>query len=95
MLKKGVNFVATPKRVPVEEFITATESACRNLNISNANELRAKMVNVLCKHDTISGRNVSREESKAINDLKIIVHADKGHVTVLNKEDYTKKCQDL
>ena len=53
------------------EFITATESACRNLNISDATELKAKMVNVLCKHDKISDRNVSREESKAINDLKV------------------------
>ena len=56
---------------------------------------------MLCKHDTISDRNISREENKAINDLKEdestqVVHADKGRVTVvLNKEDYTKKCQDL
>ena len=30
------------------------------------NELRAKTLNILCKHDTISDRNVSRGESKAI-----------------------------
>ena len=101
VLKKGVNFAVTPNRVPVVEFISATESACRNLNISDANELKAKIVKVLCKHDRISDRNVSKEESKAINDLKEdeimqIVHGDKGRVAVvLNKEDYTKKCQDL
>ena len=95
VLKKGVNFAVTPNRVPVE-FISATESACRNLNISDANELKAKIVKVLCKHDRISDRNVSKEESKAINDLKEdeiiqIVHGDKGRVAVvLNKDDYTK-----
>ena len=71
VLKKGVNFSVTPKKVPVVEFITATECSCRNLNISDAKELRAKKVNVLCKHDMISDRNVSKEESKAINDLQI------------------------
>ena len=101
VLKKGVNFSVTPNRMPVVEFISATESACRNLHISDANELKAKIVKVLCKHGRISDRNVSKEQSKAINDLKEdeniqIVHGDKGCVAVvLNKEDYTKKCQDL
>ena len=46
--------------MPVVEIITATESACRNLNISDANELRAKIVNVLCKHRTRYQTGMSR-----------------------------------
>ena len=30
VLKKGLNFAVTPKRLPVEELVTVTESACRS-----------------------------------------------------------------
>ena len=47
VLKKGLNFVVTPKRLAVVDLVTVMESACRQLGGVDANELRAKVVNIL------------------------------------------------
>ena len=36
VLKKGLNFVVTPRQVPVVDMITITETACRNLSKGDA-----------------------------------------------------------
>ncbi|XP_072015061.1 uncharacterized protein [Amphiura filiformis] len=46
VLARGLNFAVTEDEVPIVEFITATESACRNLPETQANELRSKVVNL-------------------------------------------------
>ncbi len=98
ILKKGLNFTITPKHLPIVDIITATESACRSLKGGDASELRAKVVNIINKHDKIKDENVSNEEWKAIDNLKaddyiMILPADKGRVTVvMNKPDYYEKC---
>jgi hypothetical protein len=101
VLKKGLNFAVTPRKVPVVDIIMATESACRRLNSGNANELRAKVVNILDRNEKVEKQNVSNEEWKAIDNLKkdeqiMVLPADKGRVTVvIKKEEYLEKCQDL
>ena len=70
ILKKGLKFAITPKRLPIVDIITATESACRSLKSGDANELRAKVVNIINKHEKIKDQNVSKEEWKAIENLK-------------------------
>ncbi len=76
-----------------------TESACRSLNNGDANELRAKVVNVLKWNNKVKEQNVNKEEWEAIDEMRnddsiIILSSDKGRVTVvMNKTDYTQKCK--
>ncbi|XP_068739082.1 uncharacterized protein [Montipora capricornis] len=99
VLKKGLNFAVTPRRVPIVDIVMVTESACRQLNNSDSNSLRAKVLNLLEHNDKVKDQKVSDEERKAIDDLKkddsiMILPADKGRViVVLNKEEYHTKCQ--
>ena len=101
VLKKGLNFAVTPRKVPVVDIVTATESACRSLNNGDANELRSKVVNILNKNEKVKEQNVGKDEWDAIDNLRkddsiIVLPADKGRVTVvMNKKDYLKKCEDL
>ena len=94
VLKKGLKFALTPKKLPVVDLITATESACRNLNSSDANKLRAKVVNTIGKHGNINDQNITKKERKAIEDLRkdeniMILPADKGRTTVVMDEQNT------
>ena len=101
VLKKGLNFAMTPKKLPVVDLITATESACRNLNSSDANELRAKVVNTIGKHGNINDQSITKKERKAIEDLRkdenvMILPADKGRTTVVMvKQEYLNKCNSM
>ena len=101
ILKKGLNFTATLRRIPVVETITATETACRGLDSRDVNELRAKVSGILKKRDKVGEQNVSKQEWEAIDQLKkddsiMILPADKGRVTVImNKSEYEEKCEQL
>ena len=91
----------TPKKLPVVDLITATDSACRNLNSSDANELRAKVVNTIGKHGNINDQNITEKERKAIEDLRkdeniMILPADEGRNTVvMDKQEYLDKCNSM
>ena len=61
VLKKGLNFAVTPRRVPVIDIVTVTESACRQLNNSDSNSLRAKVLNLLEHSNKVKDQNVSVE----------------------------------
>ena len=83
------------------ETITATETACSGLDSRDANELRAKVSGILKKRDKVGEQNVSKQEWKAIDQLKkddsiMILPADKGRITVImNKSEYEEKCEQL
>ena len=83
------------------DLITATESACRNLYSSDANELRAKVVNKIGKHGNINDQNITKKERKAIEDLRkdeniMILPADEGRTTVvMDKQEYLDKCNSM
>jgi hypothetical protein len=100
VLAKGMNFAITPKKTPVIDIMTATESACRGLPIGEADDLRSKVTTILRNHKPPTP-NISKEELKAIDSLRKdkdikILPADKGKCTViLNTEDYMKKCKVL
>ena len=100
VLAKGLNFAVAPSKAPVAEFITTTESACRNLPDREANELRSKVTSLLSKSRKIDS-NLNKEETKALERLRKdkdirILPADKGKlVVVLDTEEYHKKCESL
>ena len=69
VLAKGLNFAISPPDVCAEEFVIATEVACRKLDKAEATQLRAKVASVL-KSSKPPCQNVTKEELKAIKDLK-------------------------
>ena len=82
------------------DTITATETACRDLNVGDANELRAKVLGILKKHDKVNEQNGSQQEWQTIDQLKkddtiMILLADKGRVTVMKKSEYQEMCEKL
>ena len=72
VLKNGLNFVVTPKRLLVVDLVTAMESACRQLGGGDANELRSKVVNILGRGEKVLEmvHNITREERGAIDGLR-------------------------
>ena len=100
LLKKGLNFAVTPKSIPTDELITATEVACRQLKPESADNLRYDVVKTL-KRFRKPQPNLSIEERKALQKLKnnkdiTIIGADKGRATVImNSKDYKDKVRAL
>jgi len=47
VLSKGLNYAVTPDRIPKEEYIVATEKACKMLSTAEGEQLRAQVVGAL------------------------------------------------
>ena len=69
-MKKGLNFVVTTCKVPLVAIVTATELTCRCLDIGDAHELKAKMVQLLDRQDMVKDQNVTNKEWEMIDKLK-------------------------
>ena len=101
LLRRGLNFAVTPKEIPTEEIITATEIACKNLDDLKAASLRSKVARSVKRRRKFQKRNIPVEELKALQELKkddtvMILPADKGRATVvLDKSEYHSKVQDI
>ena len=99
LLRRGLNFAVTPKEIPTEEIITATEIACKNLDDLKAASLRSEVARSVKRRRKFQKRNVPIEELKALQELKkddtvMILPADKGRATVvIDKTDYQDKVQ--
>ena len=99
LLAHGSKFVITPKQPPVREYIVAIEQACTKLNQGRSEELRVEVKKALKKAQRLPA-NISKEEYKALNELKdnsrMILTRDKGvALVVMDKADYTKKAEEL
>ena len=95
-----MNYAVSPPDVCAEEFVLATELACKNLPQADGIQLRAKVASVL-KSSKPPKQNVTKEERQAIKDLQkaddiIILPADKGKSTViLDKNEYEEKVNNM
>ena len=93
VLARGLNFAISPKKIPHEDFIVATESACAALPPSDKAGLRNEVAGIL-RNAKAPKPNISREETKALttlakDDTILILPADKGRSTViLDKDKY-------
>ncbi|XP_047990120.1 uncharacterized protein LOC125229344 [Leguminivora glycinivorella] len=102
VLKKGLNFAPTPKRIPFEEVIGSTEEVIRRNKIPthDADALRQDVAVVL-RHAKLPRSNISKEEWEALNDLRsnpdiLTLKADKGNATVvIDVSDYESKINGL
>ena len=82
------------------EFISAVELACQKLLDEDAQELRAE-VNILLRRAKSPKGNISREEKKALKELRedqdrMVLTADKGvALVVMDRKDYQDKIEGL
>ena len=96
VLEKGLNFAVSPDKLPINDVIVATESACKDLPDKTAAELRARVVNIV-KTSKPPASNITRGERSAIKELRNddsieIIPADKGRATVvIDKTVYEEK----
>ncbi|XP_072041086.1 uncharacterized protein [Amphiura filiformis] len=96
VLSKGLNYAISPPEICAEEFVLATELACKHLPLADGIQLRAKIASTL-NSSKVPEQNITKDERKAIKDLKkaeniIILPADKGKSTVvLDKVEYEEK----
>ncbi|XP_035671873.1 uncharacterized protein LOC118412922 [Branchiostoma floridae] len=96
VLQKGLNFAVTPDKLPVEDFVVATESACAGLPLSSAEQLRSEVAGIL-KTAKPPKNNITKQERDALKELRkdkdlLVLPADKGKATVvMDKSDYEKK----
>ena len=51
LLRKGAGFAVTPREYPYVDYITAIESACRNLAPGEATSMRAEAIEELSKDE--------------------------------------------
>ncbi len=96
VLAKGLNFSPSPDQVPYEEYIVATEQACKKLPYNEATILRSEIAGVL-RNARPPKANITKEERRAVQELKkddsiLILPADKGKATVLmDVSEYEEK----
>ena len=100
---KGLHFAVTPQNLPIDDLITTTELACKNIKEKHrADGLRCEVAKAVMKHKAKKKRsNISLEERKALQTLRSdktmkILPADKGRATVIMKvTDYDAKIAGL
>ena len=101
LLQKGPNFAITPKYLPLDAYITATEVAATKLNTQEADEFRADVNRLLKQHQHHTNCNLNPAQCRALTQLKqdntwVILTADKGvAMVVMDKQEYTSKAQAL
>ena len=66
---KGLNFAVPPDKLPVEEFIVATEQAYRFLPITKSEQLRSQVAGIM-KTAKLPKPNINRKERQALAELK-------------------------
>ena len=69
LLSKGPNFALAPANPPNVELISAIESVCQRLSEQDAQELRVE-INHLLKRAKSPGSNITKEEKKALKELR-------------------------
>ena len=99
VLHKGSGFAVADKRIQYDEFVTATQQASKHLSQSHSLALKAEVTDIL-KNTTQSKSNLTKEELKAINNLRrdqsiIITPADKGKaLVIMDKDEYVQKMEE-
>ena len=72
LLRKGLNFVKTPKSIdiPKKEILASVAQGISNLDKNTQCEVRATVYSILKQAKPPAKQNLTRGESKAIKDLK-------------------------
>lgn len=92
LLSRGLNFAVTPKHIPHEEFILATELACEKISDPGQKAALRNEIAGILKSTRLPPSNITKSEAQAINTLSgnkdiTILPADKGRTTVILDTD--------
>ena len=69
VLSRGLNFAVTPSNIPTAHLVSSVEAGLRNIPCESANNLRAKIVNLLRK-PWYPAVNLKPDERRALKALK-------------------------
>ena len=100
LLAHGPNFVITPQKSPLGEYITNIEKMCQSLDANTAEELRSEVHRVLRQFHQVKP-NLRKEEFEAMKQLRadkncMVLTADKVvALVVIDKIDYIKRAKEL
>ena len=100
LLAHGPNYAVVPKSPPIAEYIAAVKQVCSRLKQGEVEELRGEVKSII-KRSRNPPPNITREERKAIRELKqdksrMVLTADKGvALVIIDTEEYKKKAQEL
>ena len=99
ILSKGAGFALSPENIPYNDFIAATELACKSLPKAQSAALRGEVTEIM-RNEPKPKNNITQNERKALNNLKknkniTILPADKGKsLVVMNTNDYIEKMEE-
>ncbi len=99
LLQKGGGFAISPKNVPTEDYIVATEQACKQIHKGAAAAMRAEVVEHL-KNAKLPKSNITKEERDAMHGLQkdetiMVLPADKGKcLVVMDRAEYVTKMEE-
>ena len=99
VLSKGAGFAVVPKQIPYNDYIIATERACKVLDKGQADALRGEITEILIEAEQPKS-NPTKSETKAKHDLRndesiVVLPADKGKcLVVMDKQEYIQKMED-
>ena len=96
VLAKGLNFAVTPDKVPIDDYVVATEQASWSLPDSAKDQLRAEVIGTI-KNTKLPKSNLTEDQQCALRclskekNIKILA-ADKGRATVvMDSTEYEAK----
>ena len=99
--EKGPKFAPTPTTIPHKNIVAEIEAAIRHLPDVSKDAVRTTSAAILHRARLPVHNNVSKQERRALNDLKkdqsrVIMKADKGNCfVVMDKSDYDNKMETL
>ena len=97
-MSKWLNFTVSPEAIPRDEYIVATEQACKFIPEEESHQLRVK--GLLHSAKPVQS-NLSKGERQALGNLAknkdiTILPADKWKATVImDREDYESKVKEM
>lgn len=101
ILSRGLNYAISPKKIPHEEFILATELASERIQDQGQKAALRNEIGGILKTAILPPSNISKKEAEAIHTLQnntniTILPADKGRTTViLDTEKYEKQMKNM
>ena len=100
LLSKGAGFAITPKSLPIEDFIVATEETCVRLSHKGEKDALRGEINRILHGESPPVSNISNSERKILSNLKkdeslVFLEADKGKcLVIMDKEEYLAKMEE-
>ena len=101
ILEKGPKFAPTPRQIPYKNIVAEVEAAISHLPDNSKHSVRTITAAMLNRSKVPHHKNTTREEFKALNNLKkdatrVVMKADKGNCfVVMDRTSYDDKMESI